>query len=142
MRYPFAIEEDDKVAILRPDDPRLALELSDRAAEIEDVAERQQAFLSILHAQTYSYVGLLSLVGKPHRKLLDRNGWAIGHVRLGDSMVRYAQILAHTNAVLADPTKGIVVADAAGVVEPPDASVSLLKYEVMADGTLGPVRKT
>lgn len=136
MKHPFAIQNGDKVAVLRPEDPRLALKLTDAALEIEDDDEREKAFRAVLGAQPYSFVGLLSTVGKPEKKLLSEDGWAIGSVRLGDAGVSYAEIFAPEPVAQAiasgDGDPAIVTGEEA-------ERGNVLKYEVQQDGTLGPV---
>jgi hypothetical protein len=138
MKYPFSIQNGDKVAVLRPKDPQLALKLAYAAVEIEDDIAREKAFQEVLNAQPYSFVGLMSTAGKPDKKLLDEDGWAIGSMRPGDSFAPYAQILAHTEAV----AKGILEGDPDAMITDEKAKdgPGVFKYEVQKDGTLGPIR--
>lgn len=138
MKYPFAIQNGDKVAVLRPKDPQLALKLAYEALEIADDAEREKAFQQVLHAQPYTFVGLMSTAGKPEKKLLDEDGWSIGSLRPGDSFAPYEDILTHSNAV----AEAIANGDQDAVIADPELKEGpgVFKYEVQADGTLGPVR--
>jgi hypothetical protein len=139
VKHPFVIKDGDKLAVLRPKDPQLALKLAYAAMEIEDTDAQNKAFQEVLNAQPYSFVGLMSTVGKPDRKLLDEDGWAIGKVRPGDSFVPYAQVLAHTEAV----AKGILEGDPNAVITDPEKRErpGVWKFEVQKDGTIGPVRE-
>jgi hypothetical protein len=137
MKHPFLIKDGDKLAVLRPKDPQLALKLAYAAAEIEDDGEREKAFQAVLTAQPYSFVGLMSMAGKPEKKLLDEDGWSIGSLRPGDSFAPYAQIFTHSDAA----AQAIVNGDENAVVTGEEAeSGNVLKYEVQKDGTLGPIR--
>lgn len=138
MKHPFLIQSGDKLAVLRPKDPQLALSLARRAVEIENDEARERAFQEILSTQPYSFVGLVSTAGKPDKKLLDEDGWAIGSVRPGDSFVPYSQILAHANAI----AQGILDGDPNAVITDPEKKEGpgVFQYEVQKDGTLGPVR--
>jgi hypothetical protein len=138
MKHQFLIKDGDKLAVLRPKDPQLALKLAYAAMEIADDAEREKAFHEVLNAQPYSFVGLMSTAGKPDKKLLDEDGWAIGSLRPGDSFAPYKQILAHSEAVaqaIVNGDEGAVIMDGATKEGP-----GVFKYEVQQDGTLGPVR--
>jgi len=137
VKYPFAIQNGDKVAVLRPQDPQLALRLAYAALEIEDDAEREKAFQAVLSAQPYSFVGLMSTAGKPEKRLLDEDGWSIGSLRPGDSFTPYATIFAHSDAA----AQAIANGEESAVVTGEEAETgNVIKYEVQQDGTLGPIR--
>jgi hypothetical protein len=139
MKRPFLIKDGDKLAVMRPKDPQLALRLAQAAMEIENDDAREKAFQDVLNAQPYTFVGLISTDGKPDKKLLDEDGWPIGRVKAGDSFVPYAQILAHTEAV----AKGILEGDPNAVItdSAQQEGPGVFNYEVQKDGTIGPVRE-
>lgn len=139
MKHPFLIKDGDKLAVMRPKDPQLALKLAYAALEIEDKVAQSEAFQNVLNAQPYSFVGLMSTAGKPDKKLLDEDGWAIGTVRPGDSFVPYAQILAHTEAV----ANGILDGDPNAVITDPEKrdQPGVFNFQIQDDGTIGPVRE-
>jgi len=134
MKYPFAIKHGDKLAVLRPDDPQLALKLAYAASEIEDEEAGQKAFREILTSQPYTFVGLLAQAGRGGStvRLLDEAGWSIGSLRPGDSFVPYSDIVAHAAAATAGDPSVVVTDD--------ENQTSGFRYEVQEDGTLGPVR--
>jgi hypothetical protein len=137
MKHPFLIKDGDKLAVLRPKDPQLAMKLAYAAAEIEDDQEREKAFQAVLTAQPYSFVGLMAVTkpGKPG-KLLDEGGWAIGSVRPGDSFAPYADIFAHSDAV----AQAIASGDESVILQGEAKDGPGISYEVQQDGTLGPIR--
>jgi hypothetical protein len=68
MKRPFLIKDGDKLAVMRPKDPQLALRLAQAAMEIENDDAREKAFQDVLNAQPYTFVGLISTDGKPDKK--------------------------------------------------------------------------
>lgn len=142
MKYQFAMRDGDRIAVLRPDDPQLALRLAQEALdEQEDKSpeERERQFQAILEAQPYRFVGCMATTGKPHPKLLDANGWPVGHVRPGDSFTPWQQVVdAGRKSVEADMVKWIKKPD--GTVTPgnvPDVGPTLV-MRVQEDGSLLP----
>jgi hypothetical protein len=129
------MKDGDKIAILRPDDPALAIKMAYATQEIEDDAERERAFKNILRAQPYAFVGLVSTVGKPDRKLLNEHGWAIGTCKPGDSMVPYRQILEASAKAQEEMSKTVVQPESVRL----GGGDMTLKLEVGEDGALGPV---
>lgn len=85
----FLIKDGHRLAVIRPEDPRKALELVAEwrakcaGGEYENAEAEQQAFAEILTAQIYRYVGLLDVKGR----LLDEGGWHIGRTKAGDSFI-------------------------------------------------------
>ena len=136
MKHQFLIKDGGKLAVLRPKDPALALQLARAALEIEDDAAREKAFQEVLNAQPYSFVGLMSTAGKPEKKLLDEDGWAIGSLRPGDSFAPYADIFAHSDAV----AQAIASGDESVILQGEAKDGPGISYEVQQDGTLGPIR--
>ncbi len=140
MKYRFQMRAGDKIAILRPDDPGLAIRLAREAMAIESAEESEKALDAILHAQMYSFAGLVATVGKPERKLLNESGWAIGTCKPGDSMVPYRQI------VEARDKAAQALSESKSVIQP--TSVTLgdgkggFRLEVGPDGKLGPIADT
>ena len=78
-----------RFAILRPEDPALALRLTEewKAKHSDRNTARvppQEEFNAILAAQKYTFVGFMSDDGK---KLVDENGVEVGELKVGDSLV-------------------------------------------------------
>lgn len=137
MKYPFATREGDKIAIIRPDDPKLAMHLAREAMQIENEVERKRAFDAIPAMQAYTFVGLMATVGKPQRKLLDEKGWSIGECRAGDSLVPYSRIVEMREKAAAE------LAASTSVIQPESVRLGdgpqTMKMQVGPDGELGPV---
>lgn len=75
-----------RVAVIRPDDPELALAQARAAVG----AVTRDAFEAILHQQPYTFIGLAG----EGEQLLDRDRNIIGPIAVGDSMVPYEPLVA------------------------------------------------
>lgn len=140
MKHPFLIKDGGKLAVLRPNDPQMALRILRDVQLIEDPEAQAVAFQEMLASQPYTFVGLASSVTKGGAaRLLDEDGWAVGTVRPGDSFAPYGDIIAHSNAV----AEAIASGDTSMLITDPEQKEGpgVFKYEVQADGTLGPVRE-
>lgn len=93
MRRKFFIRDGAKVAVIRPEDPDMAIRHANilgarNESGIISDEEFQRLFNEMLNEQPYRYIGLLGEGGK----LLDEKGWAIGKVKPGDSFVPFDQV--------------------------------------------------
>lgn len=89
MKHAFVYRNGERLAVVRPADPKMALELvrelqSVQASQTEE--QNQRRFNEILCSQPYTYVGLLSKTGG---RLLNKGGWSIGKMKPGDSFVGF-----------------------------------------------------
>lgn len=97
MKHPFALNRGEKVAVLRPDNPQLAIDLSLQVeakvkAEGLSAEQRNAELQRVMLMQSHTFVGFLGLGGKPHPRILNEHGWGIGSVKPGDSFVPFKQI--------------------------------------------------
>jgi hypothetical protein len=85
----FEHRDGERLFVVRPQDPRLAIEVvrelaaKMRSGEVsQEDGERQ--FNEILTKQPYTFVGYYA---SDRKNILDAKGWAIGKMRPGDSFV-------------------------------------------------------
>ncbi len=93
------------LAVLRPEDPVLALRLASAHVDRVNKAIADGAPMSpeamkkdwndVLAAQPYRYLGLLG----EGRRILDRHGWSIGKLQRGDAFVAYSEVQRAARAV-------------------------------------------
>lgn len=101
MKRRFMMRDGKIMAVLRPQDPALAMKMADDCVEADRKGTRtpeesESAFAAILHAQPYTYVGIAE---HPQHKstslprLLDRDSREpIGHMQPGDSFASLEQV--------------------------------------------------
>lgn len=89
-KHPVLIKDGKKMAVMRPEDPRMALDMAYRVKELSEngmpFEKSEELFNEILKMQPYTYMGLVSRDG---RFVLDERGWAIGKLMPGDSFIDF-----------------------------------------------------
>jgi len=93
------------MAVLRPQDPALALNTAMKIVEDQNLGliTREQAsgrMNDMLSIQEYTYLGLLG----PKQEILSAHGEVLGQMLPGDSFVPYDQLMAVMGAVDAEKT--------------------------------------
>lgn len=88
-KHPFLIKDGKKMAIMRPENPMMAIDMARRVQLLSEngmpFAKAEELFSEILRSQPYTYMGLGSRDGK----ILDEKGWAIGKILPGDSFIDF-----------------------------------------------------
>jgi hypothetical protein len=83
------LKDGKKVAIIRPENPALALEMVKAIREGTPHKKAQRAFNRMLDAQPYKFMGYAAK-GEPH--FLNEFGQVMGNVEPGDSFVDFDAI--------------------------------------------------
>lgn len=87
MKKPFAMRDGDRLFVVRPQDPYLAIQLTRAliAAKLP-TAEAELQFSKIMHSQPYTFVGFYA---KDLKSILDDKGWKVGSMKPGDTFVGF-----------------------------------------------------
>lgn len=86
MKKVIAMRNGERLRVVRPQDPQLALKKVRELQQEEGLerAELEKRFNALLCEQPYTFVGYYA---RDRKSILDEKGWAIGKMRPGDSFV-------------------------------------------------------
>jgi hypothetical protein len=125
MKRAFAYRDGEKLFVVRPRDPQLAVRASrDIGARVQGgeltPEQAELEFNRVLCLQPYTFCGYY---GKDRKSILDKDGWKVGTMKFGDSFVGSELAreipaergdLMEFYAVGEDPEVGIVITKGAG----------------------------